>query len=443
MSKLLIISFKRFNTPMNLFVFLSVFSAAVCSMSVSASERSLVGSLSAQGQRDEGAMSLTEALALALHTHPLIASREGDYQAAQGELTATRWARFPTFSVNAQTTANSAKQRSASVSQPLWTGGRLSGQVDSATASRDMAQADIDDARQIVLTDTANAFIDLERAERKADIAAANVQEHQRLYDIIQRRVAASTSPDVDQMLALARLSYSKSQQLQFSNARGIALAQLEQLVGLPVPAIVPPQPLALRYETFAKLQLAVLAYSPQLKRLTSQQSGLEAALKVAKSALYPQVSLGYERRFDELLFAQEREQIYVAIDFQPGAGLSSRATISAAGARKRAAVHNLDATRRDLIRQVQTTWRERDLALLQVSPSERLVAATSEVVDSYLRQYRVGRKSWLDVLNAQREVVQAKYTLVDYQSLLLDASYRLAILAGDLPREILVDPLG
>ena len=147
MSKLLIISFKRFNTPMNLFVFLSVFSAAVCSMSVSASERSLVGSLSAQGQRDEGAMSLTEALALALHTHPLSASRESDYQAAQGELTATRWARFPTFAVNAQTIANSAKQRSASVSQPLWTGGRLSGQVDSATASRDMAQADNDDYR--------------------------------------------------------------------------------------------------------------------------------------------------------------------------------------------------------------------------------------------------------------------------------------------------------
>jgi adhesin transport system outer membrane protein len=64
-------------------------------------------------------------------------------------------------------------------------------------------------------------------------------------------------------------------------------------------------------------------------------------------------------------------------------------------------------------------------------------------VVDSYLRQYRVGRKSWLDVLNAQREVVQAEYTLVDYQSLLLGASYRLAILAGDLTSEILVDPRG
>jgi adhesin transport system outer membrane protein len=431
-------------TLLNFFTFFGVLAAAaVFGTSVSASEQPLVGSQSAQALRDKGAMSLPDALALALHTHPLIASREGEYQAAQGELQATRWSRFPTLAVNAQAVANSAKQRSASVSQPLWTGGRLSGQVDSATAFRDMARADIDDARQIVLTDTANAFVDLERSERKAAIAAANVREHQRLYDIIQRRVEASTSPDVDAMLALARLSYSKSQQLQFANARSIALAQLEQLVGLPVPAIVPPRPLALGYETFTQLQVAVLAYSPQLKRLTSQQSGLEANLKVAKSALYPQVSLGYERRFGELLFAQEREQIYVAIDFQPGAGLSSRATISAAGARKRAAAHSLVAARRDLLRQVQTTWGERDLALLQVSPSERLVAATSEVVDSYLRQYRVGRKSWLDVLNAQREVVQAEYTLVDYQSLLLGASYRLAILAGDLTSEMLVDPRG
>ena len=89
-------------TLLNFFTFFGVLAAAaVFGTSVSASEQPLVGSQSAQALRDKGAMSLPDALALALHTHPLIASREGEYQAAQGELQATRWSRFPTLAVNA------------------------------------------------------------------------------------------------------------------------------------------------------------------------------------------------------------------------------------------------------------------------------------------------------------------------------------------------------
>lgn len=381
----------------------------------------------------EKPLSVSAALATALTTHPLIASRQGDYQATKGELSAARWARFPAFVASARSAADGEDQTSAVVSQPLWSAGRLSGQIDVAIARSGMALADIEDARQIVLTDTASAFIDLYRAQQKAVIATSNVKEHQRLYQIIQRRVAAATSPDVDAMLAEARLSFSKSQQLQFESASAIARTQLEQLVGAEVTAIRAPKTPVMTDQTLAQIEYAALAYSPQLQQLKSQSAGLEANLKVAKSALYPQLSLNYERKFGELLFAQEREQIYLTVDFQPGAGLSARSSIAAAGARKRAAQSTIDATRRDVRRQVQIAWRERQAALLQLPPSKRLVTATAEVVESYLRQYTVGRKSWLDVLNAQREAVQAEYTLVEYETLLLMASYQLQILSGDV----------
>ena len=70
--------------------------------------------------------------------------------------------------------------------------------------------------------------------------------------------------------------------------------------------------------------------------------------------------------------------------------------------------------------------------AEMQLSPTELLVDSTSDV-RSYLRQYTVGRKSWLDVLNAQRELVQAQQALTDHQAMLIMASYRMKILIGKI----------
>ena len=183
-----------------------------------------------------------------------------------------------------------------------------------------------------------------------------------------------------------------------------------------------------------SEFESSAIAYSPRLRQLRSKSQNLKAELKVASSVLYPQVSLGYERQFGELLFAQEREQIFVSVEFQPGAGMSARALTSAANSRLKANHNEIEAAERELRRQVQIAWQEREAARGQLLPSRRLVSATKEVVESYLRQYTVGRKSWLDVLNAQREFVQAEFTLSDYRALLLNSSYRLQILSGSLP---------
>ena len=377
---------------------------------------------------------MNQALSKALETHPLIHSRRGDYEASMSDLDAARWSRFPAISSAAQTALDGLDQTSAGVIQPIWSGGRLSGQVESALARSNMALADIDDARQIVLTDTANSFLELNRALIKEDIAQSNVVEHQRLFEIIQRRALAATSPDVDVQLANARLSYAKSQELQVTSSSEIARSQLEQLIGIEVNGIISPSEPKMTIDLLSELESSAIAYSPRLRQLRSKSENLKAEVKVASSVLYPQVSLGYERQFGQLLFAQEREQIFLSVEFQPGAGMSARALTSAANSRLIANQNEIEAAERELRRQVQIAWQEREAARNQLLPSRRLVSATKEVVESYLRQYTVGRKSWLDVLNAQREFVQAEFTLSDYRVLLLNSSYRLQILSGSLP---------
>ncbi|MDB9805289.1 TolC family protein [Porticoccaceae bacterium] len=388
----------------------------------------------------EEPLTLIDAMTLAVKYHPLVASREGDYQAALGDLSAARWSAFPTPSYSARGLFDSGSQNSFSLSQPLWTGGRLSGNIELAESRRDNAVANIVEVEQILLEDSARAFIEFHRANSKLTISVDNVTEHKRLFDIIDRRVKAAISPEVDAMLAKARLAFARSQVLQNTSAKEVARSELEQLIGRAVNNVSAPVRFSASLVPLSDIENAAIAFSPKLRAIQSEIAGLNANARIASSALYPQVSLGYERRFGELLFAQEREQVFVALEFQPGAGLASRSSISASKARVRAAIKTLAASRRELRRKVQIAWREYESARLQLSPSRQLVSATTEVVSSYLRQYTVGRKSWLDVLNAQREVVQAQHTLADYEAIELIASYQIRLLSGALNKNTLSD---
>jgi adhesin transport system outer membrane protein len=75
----------------------------------------------------------------------------------------------------------------------------------------------------------------------------------------------------------------------------------------------------------------------------------------------------------------------------------------------------------------------ELDALAQQVEPSRLLVNATEDVVASYLRQYQIGKKNWLDVLNALRESAQAHYSAVDVASSTQSLQLRLMLLTGPL----------
>ena len=380
-------------------------------------------------------LSVDMALALALKTHPLILSAEGQFQAAKSELNASRWSRFPTVSAGTQENADKIKQDTTTVNLPLWAGGRINAEIDLAKSVRDGALSGVSEAQQTVMLETISQFFDYFKAEKKLQISRDNVDEHQRLYEIIERRVAAATSPDVDSMLALARLQYARSAEIQSKTKRNIAKSSLELLVDKGVDAVKVfrrPEPFNISIDEAVSIGILV---SPKIARIKSEADGLEANVRSARSVLYPQVSLGYEygKTHGGISDGLIDEETFVTVQFQPGAGLSVASSVTAAKQRKLAALDTLEAEKRELRRQIKFAWNEYVSASIQLEPSKMLVEATGSVVESYLRQYAVGKKSWLDVLNAQREATQAKNTLVDYEVLYLTSLYRLKIILNEI----------
>lgn len=385
-------------------------------------------------------LSVDQALVLALATHPLIQSAEGQFKAAKSELNASRWGRFPTIATGTQESSDKIKKDSTTVSMPLWVGGRINAEIDLAKSRRDGAFSGVSEAQQTVMLQTVSQFFDYFKSEKKLLISRENVDEHQRLYEIIERRVAAATSADVDAMLALARLQYAKSANIQSKSRRSIAKASLELLIDRRINSVqVYTQPEALKIDIDKAVAIGITA-SPKLARIESEIEGLDASIKSARSALYPQISLGYEygKTHGGLLNGEIDEETFVSVQFQPGSGLSVASSVKAAKLRKESALDSLEAEKRELRRQIKSAWNEYTSVSVQLEPSRMLVEATSSVVESYLRQYAVGKKSWLDVLNAQREATQAKNTLVDFEVLYLTSLYRLKILLNEINPNLL-----
>jgi adhesin transport system outer membrane protein len=381
----------------------------------------------ARGRED----TLAAVLRAAVVSHPTIKAREGDWQAAGFELEGAQWGWFPTVSAEAQ--ADSSRPQTAlRVQQPLWSGGRIESQIDVAGSARDAAQAAVREAEQSILLQTATAFFEVLRLEARLETARRNEDEHRKLLEMIQRRVRAEVSPQADETLAAARLQQAVSERIQFMRGSDSARVTLEQFTGDSVGQLIAPERLAPIVDRLEQSMLErARAISPERERLQRQLEVAKGQINLSRANTRPQVFAALQQQVGPLEFGQDRTRAFVGVEFRPGPGLSSLSAIQAASARLLSAEEALAAYDRQLAQQVRAALTEFDALQLQLDPARQLEQATDEVVASYLRQYQIGRKNWLDVLNAQREVSQARYALSDILFGIQSVQVRLLLLSG------------
>jgi len=376
---------------------------------------------------------LKQLLEESVQRHPSVLQARNQAQAAGFDVDSAQWGRFPTVSSQLRSDSN-LTQSLAKVEQPIWTGGKLTSRIALSEANLRAAEASIHEAEFNALSQVATAFFEALRLDQRHKSAILNVAEHERLVALIQRRSEAQISPPADTTLAQARLQQAVSERIQIKKQLDASLTTLAQwTVPLTGPLKAPTDILFARPAESALLE-RVIANSAQRKRLLSQIDSADAQINVSKAQVYPSVVAGFQHTWGGLVPANyDRNKGYFGLEFQSGAGLSARAGVQAAVSRKDATQQELETLERNLTSQVSAALSEMDSLQAQLGPSQALLAGTTEVVESYLRQYQVGRKNWLDVLNAQREKTQALYSDADTRYGYQLSKVRLMIMTGDI----------
>lgn len=376
------------------------------------------------------AWTFAQLLQSATDSHPLMLGKRSAQDVARAEKSGAEWARYPTPTLETYSRNINGSTGVARLEQPIYSGGRITASIDAAGNRVDAAGASIEETRVDLRLRVIAATVEALRQKARLQFADASVSEHRRLLDMIGRRVKQEVSSAVDQSLAESRLYQAINDQSSIAQAYRNALTQLGQLAGRPV-ADVSAQGVSEQgtpNDVEAARQLAK-DYSPVLKRLGFEEAAANSDISVRRAAMFPQLAVRLERAMGTV---GESRALFV-LQAQPGAGLSAQSGVEAALARRESSRQAREAALRDIDERIDVDWNELQAARLRLANSQQAREMSGQVFASYTRQYVIGRKSWLDVLNAVREATQADFAVEDARAQALGASLRLRTQTGTL----------
>jgi outer membrane protein len=326
----------------------------------------------------------------------------------------------------------------ATVTQPLYTGGRTQANVNHAKDQVMAERANLISQEQTSFTNTVNAYVGVIENQ---DLLTLNINNEQVLAKQLQAtndrfRVGEITRTDVAQ--AEAALAGATAQRQTAEGNLATARATFVQVVGYSPPAnLVEPQPLALPVRTEREAASLASANNPNVVFAEFTDSANKDAVDVAFSQLMPQVSLQgqtFEQqnagaRSDELNGYQVVAQVSVPL-YQGGSEYS--AVRQAKQTEQQSARLVADAQRTAVQAAVQA-WETLVAATAAADSTRSQIRANEVALEGVEREAIVGSRTTLDVLNAQQALLNSRVTLVQNLAQLVTASYQVAAAIGRL----------
>ena len=149
------------------------------------------------------------------------------------------------------------------------------------------------------------------------------------------------------------------------------------------------------------------------------------------------QISVGYQydnQHYDEQASLTQRGgQVKLTVQYNTGAGLSNYLNEKAL----RVKADSLEQKKAVLSQQIADQIHQQQYSLLtaqgRIKTLEAAMYSSRLVQESYQRQFIAGRRSWLELMNATREIEQTSYDLSSARSSLINSYYQLLLLSGQL----------
>lgn len=373
-------------------------------------------------------MSLGAAMANLWQTHPDIQQAEAAVRASGYEKASAYAGFYPYLQTDMVRGSQSKNDFVVRAVLPLWSGGQTVASLDVATASQKLALADLQRTRlklSLRLTDAYFAVV----AYREQDALWRKYLEVlTNLSDMIKRRAAAGASPQADVVSIISRLRQADaSAELNWANLAA-SEAQLMALLDVPVKNVDWPLDETLLSDADAAKALPrALEQHPDLEYARITVIREQADTRVKRAGLSPELSLRYVKPFGEHANNDDAET-QVVLQYQTNNGIKAYQAWRAGAQRITGAQSALDTARRDITSEINVAFAERKASVAQLGYQSAAADAADAVIASFLRQFEAGRKSWLEVLNAQREALDTRLSLVQQRRSLWQANTRLAL---------------
>jgi len=332
-----------------------------------------------------------------------------------------------------------------SVRQMLFDGWGTRSEVERQEARMDSAAARLLAVGESTAMQATEAYVGLQLNRELEGISVENLEIHRRIQKQVRLRSDAGVGSRADYEQVESRVALAEADLVAARVNLLDARTTFKRVVGSPprsdgyAPAEVAPDALP------PSLQEALaIAYdnNPVLESATADIEAARAQHEAAKQFDYP--------RFDLELGGNINDDIDGVEGYANDASamLRMRYNLYRGGsdaARKRVTAYNIneaedvrDRSRRQLEEAVNLAWAAFDATGAQLPLRERQVEAALKTRDAYAKQFKIGQRTLLDLLNSEQEVLRARQSVAQTRSERLLAQYRVLEAMGAL-----VDHLG
>src|SRR6266436_3428437 len=292
---------------------------------------------------------------------------------------------------------------------------------------------------ELIALDAAEAYIDVVRYLRLIALSDQNVATHEKIFSNVNSRFAGGRAGEGDLEQARERVENAKAQRDDFRKLLEDARAKYRKVVGLEPFNLRFPGPLAGMPSSRDESLAVAIRFNPTILAAQADSDAAKHAFRVTDGAFVPTIALeGRATRFDNT---------YPYIQGVTHEDYSGRVVMSwdifrggqDVWKRSEAAERSVQATmaharlQRDALESIDKAWGARTITRTRIADLVRQLEAGRKTIAAYNKEYELGQRSLIDLLNAQNQYFNTSVSLTSARGVVVFADYQLLAAMGTL----------
>ena len=320
-----------------------------------------------------------------------------------------------------QTTTNLTRRGTVlSLSQMIYDGFATRDEVSRLAYAKLVRYYEVLDVSESTALDAVRAYSDVLRQRELFQLAQENLDQHAQVFDQIQQRVQAGVGRRVDLEQAGGRMALAQSNLLTESSNLHDVSARYQRIVGeLPPDEMSTPE--LLRQGIPPSVEEALKqAYqgSPAFNAAIENVRSAQAEARGRESNFHPRVDLRASKdiAFNDNGIAGRRDDqvVELVLNFNLFKGGSDRALVNQYAERLALSKELRDKTCRDVRQTLAIAYNDVQNLSRQLGFLDQHQLAIEKAREAYRKQFDIGQRTLLDLLDTENEYFQARRAYVN-----------------------------
>jgi len=423
----------------------------------------ILGVVLAVGHSQAAEFSINDALREAAKSHPGVGEAAANRRATESELRQTQSTLLPQvrldaswgrekFDQSASIVSGSAlpipasgtgvwrdgSQESVVVRQLLFDGFASIHDIWRQSARVNAAAFRVRERTELIALDAAEAYVDVARYLRLVALAEQNVATHEKIFSNVNSRFSGGRAGEGDLEQARERVENAKAQLDEFRRSLEDARAKYRKTVGLEPVNLRFPGPLGGMPGSKDEALAVAVRFNPTILAAQADADAAKHAFRVTDGAFAPTVALEgrathYDNTYPYLATTHEDYSGRVVMSWDIFRGGQDTWKRSEQAERYVQATMAHAKLQRDAIESIDKAWAARTITATRIADLTRQLQADRKAIAAFDKEYELGQRSLIDLLNAQNQYFNAAVSLTSARGVLVFADYQLLAAMGSL----------